>query len=87
MDRSPCGTGTSAKLASDHAKGRLKPGRYTKNIGSIGTQFIGGITSLTRVAQYDAVVPEIKTTAFITGYSRHVLDRKDPLMAGFKVRD
>jgi proline racemase len=83
LDRSPCGTGTSAKLAALHARGELGLGDEFVNESVIGTQFGGRIVAETEVAGRPAIVPEISGRAWITGMGQYVLDPEDPFPAGF----
>jgi proline racemase len=83
LDRSPCGTGTSAKLAALHARGELGPGEQFVNESVIGTTFGARIVEETEVAGLPAVVPEITGRAWITGMGQYVLDPEDPFPAGF----
>ena len=83
LDRSPCGTGTSAKLAALHARGDLGVGDVFVNESVIGTRFSGRIVDETEVGGRPAVVPEITGRAWITGMGQYVLDPEDPFPAGF----
>jgi proline racemase len=83
LDRSPCGTGTSAKLAALHARGELAVGEEFVNRSVIGTRFGGRIVAETEVGGLAAVVPEISGRAWITGMGQYVLDPEDPFPEGF----
>ena len=83
VDRSPCGTGTSAKLATLHAKGELKVGEKFVYESILGTLFKGEIVEETKVADFNAVVPKITGSAYITGFNHFVIDEEDPLKHGF----
>jgi proline racemase len=83
LDRSPCGTGTSARLAQLHARGELGVGEEFVNRSVIGTRFAGRIVEETEVAGVPAVVPEISGRAWITGMGQYLLDPEDPFPAGF----
>jgi proline racemase len=83
LDRSPCGTGTSAKLAALHARGELGVGDEFVNRSVIGTRFGGRIVAETSVGDLPAIVPEITGRAWITGMGQYVLDPEDPFPAGF----
>lgn len=85
VDRSPCGTGTSAKMATLHAKGELKVGEKFVYESIIGTLFKGEILEETKVADYDAVIPQITGAAYITGFNHFVIDEEDPVKYGFTV--
>jgi proline racemase len=83
LDRSPCGTGTSARMAALHARGELELDRPWVNESVIGTRFTGRLVAETEVAGRRAVVPEITGRAWITGMAQYLLDRDDPFPAGF----
>jgi proline racemase len=85
LDRSPCGTGTSARLAQLHALGELKIGEEFVNESVIGTRFTGRVVEETTVAGKPAVVPEITGRAWITGIGQYLLDPTDPFPAGFRL--
>jgi proline racemase len=85
LDRSPCGTGTSARLAQLHAAGRLETGQAFVNESVIGTRFTGRVVAETIVAGRPAVVPEITGRAWITGMGQYLLDADDPFPAGFSL--
>ena len=87
LDRSPCGTGTSAKMATLHAKGLLPLGQDFVHEGILGTTFTGRLISETRVGSYNAVVPTISGRAWITGFANYVVDADDPFPSGFTVGD
>jgi proline racemase len=83
LDRSPCGTGTSARLAQLHARGELQVGDAFVNESVIGTRFTGRIVEETTVAGRPAIIPEITGRAWITGMGQYLLDAEDPFPAGF----
>lgn len=87
LDRSPCGTGTSAKMAALHAKGQLPLGRDFVHEGVLGTRFTGRLVRETRVGDRAAVVPTISGRAWLTGFSTYVLDPSDPFPEGFTIGD
>ena len=87
LDRSPCGTGTSAKMATMWAKGQLPLDREFVHEGVLGTTFTGILVRETRVGEVPAVVPTISGTAWITGFAQYVVDPEDPFPAGFTVGD
>lgn len=87
LDRSPCGTGTCAKMAALWAKGRLRLGEDFVHEGILGTTFTGRLIEETRVGEYRAVVPTLSGTAWITGFAQYVLDPEDPFPEGFTVGD
>ncbi len=83
LDRSPCGTGTSARMAQLHARGELSVGEPFVNESVIGTRFTGRIVAETEVGGRPAVIPEITGRAWITGMGQYLLDADDPFPAGF----
>ena len=85
LDRSPCGTGTSARLAQLHARGELAVGDSFVNESVIGTRFGGRIVAETAVGGVPAVVPEITGRAWITAMGQYLLDAEDPFPAGFSL--
>jgi 4-hydroxyproline epimerase len=86
IDRSPCGTGTSARMAQWHAKGKLKVGDPFIHESIIGSKFTGGIVRETLVGQYPAIIPSIEGWARITGYNTIIIDDEDdPYAHGFQV--
>ncbi len=87
IDRSPCGTGTCAKMATLHAKGELELNQDFVHEGILGTTFTGRLTARTQVGEYPAVVPTLSGQAWITGFSHYVLDPDDPFPDGFTVGD
>lgn len=91
LDRSPCGTGTCARMAVLHARGLLNVGERFRNRSIIETEFIGRIRSTTTVGQgnsmYPAIVPTIKGRGWITSFKQVVLDPTDPFPEGFRVSD
>jgi proline racemase/trans-L-3-hydroxyproline dehydratase len=82
-DRSPCGTGTSAKMAALYAKGHLDLQRPFVNESIIGTRFVGRLLGEEPVGRMTAVVPEISGNAYVTGFQQFVVDPRDPLKFGF----
>jgi len=87
IDRSPCGTGTCAKMAALHAKGLLPLGQDFHHEGILGTVFTGRLLEETTVGPYTAVSPTLSGRAWITGMSTYVLDPDDPFPEGFTVGD
>ncbi len=83
LDRSPCGTGTSARMAALHARGELALGADFVNESVIGTRFVGRLVEETTVGGLPAVVPEVTGRAWITGMGQYLLDADDPFPAGF----
>ena len=87
IDRSPCGTGTSAKMAILHARGELRVGDAFRHEGILGTVFVGNVVEETTVGPYRAIVPSITGQAWITGFASYVVDPTDPFPDGFTVGD
>jgi proline racemase len=83
LDRSPCGTGTSARMAQLHARGELDLDVPFVNQSVIGTRFTGRVVEETTVAGRPAIIPEITGRAWITGMGQYLLDAEDPFPAGF----
>ena len=87
IDRSPCGTGTCAKMATLHAKGKLSLQQDFVHEGILGTIFTGRLIRETRVGPYPAVVPTIGGRAWITGFAQYVIAEDDPFPNGFTIGD
>jgi proline racemase len=87
IDRSPCGTGTCARMAVLHAKGQLPLKQDFHHEGILGTIFTGRLLEETRVGAYSAVVPTITGQAWITGISNYIIDDGDPFPEGFTIGD
>lgn len=87
IDRSPCGTGTCAKMATLHARGALPLNEPFRHEGILGTVFTGVLLEETTVGSYRAVVPQLSGTAWITGFAQYVVDPEDPFPDGFTVGD
>lgn len=87
FDRSPCGTGTSARLAVLHARGQIKVGEVFRHRSIIGTEFETHIRGTTKVGEYDAILPTVKGRGWITAYKQLVLDPEDPFPTGFRAGD
>lgn len=86
IDRSPCGTGTSSRMAQWAAKGKLNVGDSFIHESIIGSQFVGKVEAKTKVGNYDAIIPSIEGWARITGYSTILIDENDdPFAHGFQV--
>lgn len=83
-DRSPCGTGTSARMAELWARGELAVGEDFVNESFIGSRFTGRLIEETSVAGIPAVVPAITGRAWVTGVGQYMLDPTDPFPAGFQ---
>jgi proline racemase len=87
LDRSACGTGTCARMATLWARGRLGLNQPFRHQSVLGTTFVGTLVEQTRVGPYAAVVPTITGSAWITAISQYVLDAEDPFPEGFTVGD
>lgn len=87
IDRSPCGTGTCAKMATLHARRRLGLDEDFRHEGVLGTVFTGRLLEETTVGPYRAVLPTLTGRAWITGLANYVLDAEDPFPEGFTVGD
>ena len=87
IDRSPCGTGTCAKMASLFEKNKLDLETDFIHEGILGTTFTGRLVKKTKVGNYDAVVPTITGRAWITGFAQYVLDDSDPFPEGYTIGD
>lgn len=85
IDRSPCGTGTSARMAQLHATGRLSVGELFVHESIIGSLFTGRIESTTAVGKFPAIIPSIEGWARITGFNTIMIDDRDPYAHGFQV--
>ena len=85
IDRSPCGTGTSARMAQLYARGRLREGDEYVHESIIGSLFRGRIESTTTVADRPAIVPSIEGWARVTGMNVIFVDEDDPYAHGFQV--
>lgn len=83
FDRSPCGTGTSARVAQLVARGQMTIGDELINESLIGTHFIGRPIATAKVGDFDAIIPTITGRAWITGTSQHMLAPDDPFPEGF----
>lgn len=86
VDRSPCGSGTSARLALLHATGELRSGEDLRHISIIDTEFRGRVVAETEVGGRRAVITEVEGSAYLTGHHRFILDDQDPLGTGFLLR-
>lgn len=87
FDRSPCGSGTSARMATMYARGQLKVGEVFRHRSIIGTEFINHIRGTTKLGEYDAILPTVQGRGWITSYKQIVLDAEDPFPTGFRVGD
>ena len=83
VDRSPCGTGTCAKIATLYAKGELKQDEKFVYESILGTLFEGRAVREARVGKFNAIIPEIKGSAYMTAFTNFLFDPEDPLVNGF----
>jgi proline racemase len=86
VDRSPCGSGTSARLALLHKRGELAPGATFMSESVIGGRFSSRVVGENRVGEYAAVITEVEGSAHLTGFHQFVLNRDDPIGTGFLIR-
>lgn len=86
VDRSPCGSGTSARLALLHASGELAAGEVLKHRSIVDSEFTGRVVAETEVAGVPAVVTEVEGSAYLTGRHEFILRSDDPLGTGFQLR-
>ncbi len=87
IDRSPCGTGTSARLAVMHARGQIKTGEPFLHESIIGSEFTGRVVETADVGGRPGIVPTITGSAWITAFHQYVLDASDPYPTGFNLPD
>lgn len=85
IDRSPCGTGTCARMAQWFAKGKLNVNETFVHESIIGSKFIGRVEEETKVGNLKAIIPSIEGDARIIGYNQLILDPEDPYVKGFQV--
>ncbi|MFD0727022.1 4-hydroxyproline epimerase [Lysobacter brunescens] len=85
IDRSPCGTGTSARMAQLAARGRLSVGDSYVHESYIRSRFIGRVETATTLGEFPAIVPSIEGSAYATGFNRLWIDDDEPFPAGFVV--
>jgi len=85
IDRSPCGTGTSARMAQWHAKGMLQPGDEFIHESYISSRFTGRIEQRTTLGSYEAIIPSIQGWARVYGHNTLTIDEDDPFALGFQV--
>ncbi|MDQ7248224.1 4-hydroxyproline epimerase [Dongia sedimenti] len=86
IDRSPCGTGTSARMAQLAAKGKLKVGDSFVHESIIGSLFKGRVVNEAKVGNHAAIIPSIEGWARVTGYNTIFIDDRDPYKHGFVVQ-
>src|SRR6516225_10003222 len=87
IDRSPCGTGTSARMAQLAATGRLNEGEDFVHESIIGSTFVGRIEGRTKIAHRAAIIPSIEGSAHVTGFNTIIIDDRDPFAFGFQLTD
>lgn len=87
LDRCPCGTGTSARMAALAARGQLHTGDVFRHEGILDSVFEGRILATAAVGPFEAIVPEIGGSAWITGFSEWILRDDDPYPQGFTIAD
>ncbi len=87
LDRSPCGTGCSARMAILHARGQMKIGDRYLGRSIIGSVFDCRIESQRKIGNIEGISPIISGTAWITGTHQHTLDPSDPFPAGYRLSD
>jgi 4-hydroxyproline epimerase len=85
IDRSPCGTGTSARLAHLAARGRLRVGEPFVHESIIGSRFIGRVQQTVDLRDTPAIIPQIEGSAFATGFNTLWIDPSEPFPSGFQV--
>ena len=86
VDRSPTGTGVSARMALHYKKNEIKIGQKLIIESIIGTTFTASVVSTTKFGEYDSVIPEVEGTAFITGKNQFIIDPSDNLKDGFLIK-
>ncbi len=86
LDRSPCGTGTSARMGTLYNKGLLKHGEKFMHESIIGTVFEGSLGEELKVGDFQAIVPVIKSRGYLIGHAVFVIDDEDPVKYGFLLR-
>ncbi|KAK9416946.1 putative Proline racemase [Seiridium unicorne] len=87
VDRSPCGTGTCARMAVLHKRGLLREGDSFLHVSIAGSEFQCKITGTTKVGEFAAISPRVKGSAWITGTQQVMLDPTDPFPVGFRLSD
>ena len=87
LDRSPCGTGVSARMAVQHARGEMSVGDQLLAKSIIGSEFEGEIVAQVQVGERQAIIPKISGTAWITGTHQVMLDPTDPWPRGYRLSD
>lgn len=85
IDRSPCGTGTSARMAQWVARGRLQVGSSFTHESYIGSTFEGQVLGPARIGDFEGIIPEVKGSAWVHGYNTLIIDQDHPYPEGFQV--
>jgi proline racemase len=85
LDRSPCGTGTSAKMSWLYKHGKLGVGESFVYESFIGSRFVGHILDTTKVGEFDAIIPQVTGSAYLCGEATWFMDRSDHLRKGFAI--
>ena len=86
VDRSPCGSGTSAIMAARHALGASEVGDEIVNASITGEAFVGRLEGITSIGGREAVVTSVEGRGYVTGHHRFIIDERDPLADGFLLR-
>jgi trans-L-3-hydroxyproline dehydratase len=86
VDRSPCGSGTSALLAARHALGASKVGDELINAGITGEAFSARVEATTTLGEHAAVITSVQGSGYVTGHQQYIVDERDPLASGFLLR-
>lgn len=86
VDRSPCGSGTAARVATQYSRNALKQGKEFIHESITDGQFVSEVLSLTQVGEHEAIIPKVAGNAFITGFHQFVVDPRDSLAKGFLLK-
>lgn len=87
LDRSPCGTGTSARMAARYVRGEMAVGEEFHHQGLLGTTFVGGIRGTCQIGDYEAILPTIRGRGWIIAHNQYVLAQDDPFPEGYTLQD
>lgn len=87
LDRCPCGTGTSARLALLHAQGELAAGELFIHESIVDTEFMSRVVETAQVGSTPAIIPEVSGRAWLTGISHYGVDPDDPFPEGYRLSD
>jgi proline racemase len=87
LDRSPCGTGTSARLAVMHARGQIARGEELVHESIIGTKFTARVEDTVTIGGRSGIVPSVTGRAWLTAFHQYVLDPDDPFPTGYRLGD